>query len=178
MASSKASEVDINDLLSDTAIPGADENTLESTIRHSGGQSISAPEPLPGEVEALIDETDDDGDPLTDADQAPEIPGQAKVLIHFVEDGFSSLEQIWYTGQELEVPLGSRWWDATLDREGESWMILDEEAQIAKWGKVFFRPGPWPGEPFGDARALDREKKRARRPSHPNPGSLFPSKKS
>jgi hypothetical protein len=169
----------IDDLLN--GIPGADENTVESTVQVSGGQSIVPPEPLDGDLDddlldgipPTVDESADDT--LGEDDKAPQVPTNS-VLIHFVADGFSALEQIWYTGQELEIPIGSRWWEATLDRDGESWMLIDEESQIAKWGKVFFRPGEWPGEPFGDARAQERERQRARRPTHPNPGSLFPSR--
>ena len=173
MATRKNQSVD--DLLSGE-IPGADDNTLESTIVPPTQTIQSAPPPPPGDgdLDDLLDE--DEGNVLSPDEVAPEMPGADSVLIHFVEDGLSVLEQMWYKGQELEVPIGSRWWEATLDRDGESWMLLDEETQIQRWGKVFFRPGPWPGADFEDARALERERKRGRRPSHPNPGSLFPSR--
>lgn len=174
----RKAQSDVDELLN--GIPGADENTVESTVTHMGGQSITKPEPIEDEsdlLEDLVLDDDEADDVLGPDDQGPELPGVDRVLIHFVEDGFTALEQVWYQGQELEIPIGSRWWEATLDRDGESWMLLDEEAQIEKWGKVFFRPGEWPGEPFGDARAQAQERKRNRRPSNPNPGALFPSRK-
>ncbi len=162
---------DVEDLLS--SIPGADENTVESTVRPPSKQSVSKPAPLDPDEGEVDDESV--GDLLPEDLQAPAIPNSGdRILIHFVEDGFSVLEQLWYRGQELEIILGSTHWNATLDREGNSWMLLTEEDQIRKYGKVFFRPGAWPHADFEDSRAAERERKRARRPSHPSPGSLIP----
>jgi hypothetical protein len=34
------------------------------------------------------------------------------------------------------------------DRTGNVWIHMDEDQQVAKWGKRFFRPGPWRGAGF------------------------------
>lgn len=74
-----------------------------------------------------------------------------KVLVHFVEDGWTAQGQVWYKGQELEFVVGEKAWKDTLDREGNSWILLTEEEQIDRGDKVFFRPGPWKGKGYKDA---------------------------
>lgn len=72
------------------------------------------------------------------------------ILIHFVANGFTALGQVWVTGQELEFEVGGRAYNDTKNSRGETWVSLagDDRAQMKKWGKVIFRPGPWPGDPF------------------------------
>ncbi len=75
-------------------------------------------------------------------------PGaDGNILIHFLEDGFTALGNVWYRGQELEFAAGSGAYQDTCDRNGNSWLSLrgDDMAQIRRFGKVMFRPGPWPG---------------------------------
>jgi len=81
----------------------------------------------------------------------PEHPGAAgNILIHFLEDGFTALGKVWYRGQELEFEPDSQAYRDTCDRTGRSWLELrgNDFAQVKRWGKVMFRPGPWPGEPL------------------------------
>jgi hypothetical protein len=81
-------------------------------------------------------------------------PGrEGNILIHFLEDGFSALGQVWYRGQELEFEAGSPAYRDTCDRRGWSWLELrhDEFAQVERYGKVMFRSGPWPGKSYEDA---------------------------
>jgi hypothetical protein len=75
------------------------------------------------------------------------------ILIHFLEDGFTALGQVWMRGQELEFTPGSPAYNDTIDREGKSWLdYRDREFdQVDKWGKIMFRKGPWPGKSFKDA---------------------------
>lgn len=43
-------------------------------------------------------------------------------------------------GQELEITVGGpRWADAS------RWILQDDRQQMAHYGDVMFRPGPWPG---------------------------------
>ena len=70
------------------------------------------------------------------------------VTIHFVADGFTALGRSWYQGMELTLELESPGWHATFDSEGNTWLNLTEAEQHRRYGKVFFRPGPWPGDPW------------------------------
>ncbi len=76
-----------------------------------------------------------------------------KVLIHFVEDGYTYAGQTWYRGQEIEFVVGNATWSSTLDRDGNSWVALafDERGQHRRYGRVMFRPGPWQGLGYEDA---------------------------
>jgi hypothetical protein len=67
-------------------------------------------------------------------------PGAQTVLIHMVEDGLTAFGLVWFRGQELEIsPQDPRWPSA------RKWIFMDDSAQMQRWGKVKFRPGPWPG---------------------------------
>lgn len=68
------------------------------------------------------------------------------ILIHFVEDGFTAQGEIWYRGQELQFTVGNKAWQDTLDRQGNSWVLADDRAQMNRFDKVMFRRGPWPGK--------------------------------
>lgn len=75
------------------------------------------------------------------------------ILIHFLEDGFTALGQVWLRGQELEFTVGSPAYKDTLDRTGRSWLDgrKNEFDQVDKFGKIMFRSGPWPGKSYRDA---------------------------
>lgn len=62
------------------------------------------------------------------------------VLVHMVEDGLSFAGIVWMRGQEIQVDVGSERWE-----QARQWILLDDAGQMARYGKVFFRPGPWPG---------------------------------
>lgn len=91
-------------------------------------------------------------------DAEPEVeqltaPGSSdNIRIHFLEDGLTALGQVWYRGQELEFEPGSRAYQDTFNRFGQSWLELagNDFAQVDRWGKVMFRPGPWPGKNYVD----------------------------
>lgn len=83
-----------------------------------------------------------------------DVPGDdGNIVIHFLEDGFSALGNVWYRGQELEFVPGGKAHKDTFNRFGVSWLDLrnDEFAQVDRWGKVMFRSGPWPGKRYMDA---------------------------
>jgi len=111
---------------------------------------------------------------------APAQPGaEGNILIHFLEDGFTVLGQVWYRGQELEFEPGSPAHQDTYDRTGRSWLDLrnDEFAQAARWGKVMFRNGPWPGKSLAEAAEVPYEalrpiKEGAARPAAPSEAEL------
>jgi hypothetical protein len=86
-----------------------------------------------------------------------EIPAPApdNILIHILEDGFTALGQVWYRGQEIEFNRGSRAFQDTCGRSGQSWLFLTEAGQMRRFGKVYFRRGPWPGAKYTDARPTD-----------------------
>jgi hypothetical protein len=70
------------------------------------------------------------------------IPAQTpeSVLVHMVEDGLSFAGIVWMRGQEIQIDVGSERWE-----QAKQWILLDDAGQMARYGKVFFRPGPWPG---------------------------------
>jgi hypothetical protein len=90
----------------------------------------------------------------TKADESSET-----ILFHFVEDGLTALNKMWYRGEELEFiitrdadgkPTGSPAYLATLDRDGHSWVHMYDNAneQWKRFGKTLMAPGPWPGNPL------------------------------
>jgi len=66
------------------------------------------------------------------------------ILVHFLEDGFTSNQQVFYRGQE--VIFGPEAYANTRDRTGQSWLHLSDEEQFERWGVVKFRKGAWPGK--------------------------------
>ena len=95
------------------------------------------------------------GDPVEEpqATSSPEKIFGGSVLMHFVEDGFTAFGQVWYRGQELDIPVD--------DPRAQGWLsaVSDDAEQMRRWGRVYFRPGPWPGAAWSDE--LD-EKEKAR----------------
>jgi hypothetical protein len=71
-----------------------------------------------------------------------------RVTVHFVDDGFTGLGRIWFRGMELRLDRGSPGWERTCDPEGKSWLELTDALQEQRYGRVMFRPGRWPGEPW------------------------------
>lgn len=105
-------------------------------------------------------------------DRAPETfvadsgPGE-KILIHFLEDGFTAFGQVWSKGQEIEVVVGSENWKRTLNRSGTSWLDRrnDPTAQRLRYGKIMFAEGPYKwrsGEEF-DVTVAQADVRRGRR---------------
>ena len=71
------------------------------------------------------------------------------VTINFIDDGLTAFARMWYRGQTVSIERGSEQWESTVyDEDGSSWMELDEDGQIDRWGKRFFRPGKWEGAGF------------------------------
>ena len=86
------------------------------------------------------------------AETLPGISKNAKpedvVTVNFVEDGLTAFQRVWYRGQELSIEKGTPEWEQTLDEDGNSWLELDENDQLDKWGVRFFREGKWAGRGF------------------------------
>lgn len=83
-------------------------------------------------------------------DRQPELVPQKDeegktVLIHFLEDGFTAQGQVWFRGQELMWNVDSPEYRDTKDRNGISWLKMTDQDQFRRFGKIFFRRGPWPG---------------------------------
>lgn len=89
-------------------------------------------------------------------------PGaEGVVTINFVEDGLSAFGKVWVRGEELSVKRDTPSWEATCDRDGNSWMELSEHDQYERWGEVRFREGLWAGRPLTaieDAALTDDDK--------------------
>ena len=98
----------------------------------------------------------------TSALAAEIIVAKDSILIHLIEDGLSTHGVVGYRGQEFEFVLGSEQYLATQDRNGNSWLEYTDRDQLLHWGRVMFRPGPWPGDVYEDAKALHAERLRAR----------------
>jgi hypothetical protein len=71
---------------------------------------------------------------------------QETELIHFLEDGLSFAGTVWFRGQEIELDKGSQRW-----HEAQAWINMSDFEQMERWGKVYFRKGPWPGKRYVDA---------------------------
>lgn len=75
-----------------------------------------------------------------------------QILIHILEDGFTAWGDIWYRGQQIKIDVPSRQYEATKDRNGYSWLSMTESDQYSRYGKLYFRHGPWPGKKYSDPR--------------------------
>ena len=89
--------------------------------------------------------------------------GVETVIIHIVEDGFTALGRVWYIGQEIEFVKGGRAYNDTKDRNGSTWLDLDENGQIDRYGKIYFRLGEWRGKTYEISEAAAEERKRRRK---------------
>lgn len=85
----------------------------------------------------------------------PPVEGDPEnILIHFVADGWMAGGVSWKRGQETEVTIGSRAFNATV-RNGRSWLLMDDAVQMERYGQVFFRRGPWPGKSLDSLQPTD-----------------------
>ncbi len=75
----------------------------------------------------------------TEIDGDPSIEGS--ITVHFLDDGLTLLGKVWYRGEELTINPGTENWEMA-----HPVLSMDEYAQEEKWGKRFFRPGPWRGK--------------------------------
>lgn len=79
-------------------------------------------------------------------------PGQETQVIHMMEDGMSFAGVVWMRGQEIVLPVGSPRW-----QQAQDWINMTDFQQMDRWGKVMFRPGPWPGRSVAEALAAGPE---------------------
>lgn len=78
---------------------------------------------------------------------APVEPGSPQArTFHFLEDGLTVLQRLWYRGEEVTLIEGSDDWERTVT-QGRSVFDLSENEQIDRYEKVMFREGRWPGRP-------------------------------
>lgn len=130
------------------------------------------PVPDPDVPEEVADVAPVDEEDLLLAGEPPVAPepvqGDARegerVLVHFTEDGLTANGRTWYRGQELEFIVGEPEYEDTKDRYGKSWLEMDDAAQMKRFGRVMFRPGPWPGESYDSESAAEAERQRGRKP--------------
>lgn len=87
------------------------------------------------------------------AEDGPAETGEP-IVIHVVGNGFTAWGKTWYLGQQIELRRGDPTYQETCDRTGASWLDMDENSQIDKYGEVMFRAGPWRGKRYADAKGL------------------------
>jgi hypothetical protein len=78
---------------------------------------------------------------LPDISQVPD-PSERKILIHFVDDGFT-WKKVWLKGEMLEIGPDHPWWESA-----QSWIRLTKVQQFQRYGRVFFDFGPYPGAQY------------------------------
>lgn len=83
------------------------------------------------------------GKNLESLEEEEEFPEDG-ILIHILVDGFTANGKTFYRGQE--IVFGERAYAETKDRNGKSWLDLDDDAQYDLWDDVKFRKGEWPGK--------------------------------
>lgn len=97
-----------------------------------------------------------------DIDEEVVATSDSTIVIHFVGDKVTALGRQWYRGQELEFDVPSEPYQDTKDRNGFSWLDMSDDDQIARWGDIQFRMGPWRGKSYADDAAEKAERKRRR----------------
>lgn len=66
-------------------------------------------------------------------------------VIHFVAEGWTAQGRVWQMGDT--VGFAGEAYKQTINKvTGESWLDLDDNDQIIRYGKVFFRPGRRPAD--------------------------------
>ncbi len=74
------------------------------------------------------------------------VEGEEELVRHVLTDGFTWAAVTWYRGMEIRIgPSHPRW------AEVQSWIYLTEFEQIARYKRVMFGHGPWPGLSYVDA---------------------------
>jgi hypothetical protein len=86
------------------------------------------------------------------------------VTVHFVEDGLTLLGKVWCRGEEIQIneKKDALIWDLLTDATVGMLLDLDEDQQIARWGKRYFREGLWRGKGYDsleDEAHLNEEEK-------------------
>lgn len=77
----------------------------------------------------------------------PTEPG-AEIVFHVIEDGFTFGGRVFYRGEEIRVIVGSKAYNETFDRDGNTSLdlLIDEAAQYRRYrGRVMVSRGPWKG---------------------------------
>lgn len=82
---------------------------------------------------------------MSRADQEPEITtikdtSERKIIIHFVEDGFTWGGKVWQRGEMLAIGSSNPKWASA-----QAWILLSKRQQFERYGRIFFDQGPWPG---------------------------------
>lgn len=75
---------------------------------------------------------------------------EGSILVHFVEDGLTLDGQVRYRGEEYTLQPDNPDFETI-----KSIITMDEYAQESKWGRRFFREGPWRGKKFTEISEAD-----------------------
>lgn len=114
---------------------------IEAEARERIEAELRAEFEAKAQAEARERELASEARPITGFDVTGD-PSDANALtVHFVDDGLTLLGKVWFRGEELTINPGTENWDAA-----HSILTMDEYAQEERWGRRFFREGPWRGK--------------------------------
>ena len=91
--------------------------------------------------EAKVNSLANEARPINGLDITGKADVEGSILVHFVEDGLTLLGKVWYRGEELAINPGTPQWE-----EAYEILSLNEYDQEERWGRRFFREGPWRGK--------------------------------
>lgn len=74
------------------------------------------------------------------------------IVFHVLQSGFTFAGKVWWVGQTVKVKRGGLAYEATVDRNGASFLDdLSPATQRARYnGKIVLGEGPWTGPSFND----------------------------
>ncbi len=127
---------------------------VEAELRESVTAELRAEAEAKAQKDAIIREAAAEARPIDGASVSADPSEEGSVTINFVEDGLTILGKVWYRGEVLTLAPGTKNWDEAMVNlyKGSSERIMfahmDEDQQIRKWGRRFFRPGIWRGVPL------------------------------
>lgn len=110
---------------------------LDAVRRDTATQSLDAEAKARQHMEAIANNARIEAE-LPDITQLHD-PSEQKILIHFVEDGFTALGKVWLRGETLEIGPDHPRWDGA-----RGWVRKTKQEQVQSYGRVFFDAGPWP----------------------------------
>ncbi len=104
-------------------------------------------------------------DVLSAEEKFEPVDGENVIHLHVLETGITVFGRVWYSGQELTIPIDGEAYKSTFDRNGDSWLTdISPSAQIKRWGKQRFGVGPWPYAPHDDEIAAEDKRRGTRVP--------------
>jgi hypothetical protein len=81
--------------------------------------------------------------------------GRPVITVEFLADGVTAWGRVYGRGEKVSVRKGEKSWNETLDRKKKSWLDLDNDGQMARWGRLYFRIVPNPPGKLKGPRATE-----------------------